>query len=132
MLKFSWIFLRNPSNLLLILLFYPGSFPGILTETHGKFPFFHGLKYNRKFKIKKKYNHEIPCDISWKFHGKNNELQKIKKKISTKFLVELQGIFMEFFWTRNYVNYKSGLFARKRTCLKNFVNFLGWRSRFSF
>ena len=27
------------------------------------------------------------------------------KKFSTKFLVELQGIFMEFFWTQKYVNY---------------------------
>ena len=45
-------------------------------ETHGKYLFFHGLKYNRKFKIQKIYNHEIPCEISWKFHGKNNELQK--------------------------------------------------------
>ena len=76
MLKFSWTFLRNPSYLLLILLFYPGSFPGIFTETQGKFLFFHGLKCNRKFKILKIYNHEI----SWKFDGKNNELQINLKK----------------------------------------------------
>ena len=37
-------FLRNPANLLLILLFYPG----IFMETHEKYLFFHVLKYNRK------------------------------------------------------------------------------------
>ena len=47
-----------------------------------------------------------------KFHRKNNELKKSQKKFSTKFLVELQGAFMEFFWTRNYVNYQSELFTR--------------------
>ena len=27
-----------------------------------------------------KYNDEIPCEISWKFHGENNELKKILRK----------------------------------------------------
>ena len=40
-------FLRNPSKLLLILLFYP-DFPIIFTATHGKYLFFYELKYNRK------------------------------------------------------------------------------------
>ena len=39
----------------------------------------------------------------------NKHFQKI---FSTKFLVELQGIFNEFFRTWNYLNYLSELLAR--------------------
>ena len=52
-----------------------------------------------------------------KFHGsfmeKITNKKNSQKKISMKFLVELKGTFMEFFWIRNYVNYQSELFARE-------------------
>ena len=38
-----------------------------------------------------------------------------QKKISTKFLVELPGTFIEYFWTWNFVNLLSKLFARENT-----------------
>ena len=51
-----------------------------------------------------------------KFHGsfmeKITNKKNSQKKISMKFLVELKGTFMEFFWIRNYVNYQSELFTR--------------------
>ena len=56
-----------------------------------------------------------------KFHGsfmeKITNKKNSQKKISMKFLVELKGTFMEFFWIRNYVNYQSELFTRVKFCL---------------
>ena len=40
---------------------------------------------------------------------KNKELKNIfQKKISTKFLVKLQGTLMEYFWTCSYVKFLLG------------------------
>ena len=91
-------FLRKPAKYITVFIvslrFF---FPGIFLETHGKYLFFSWTKI---------WNyHEISCEITRKFHGKITNYKKIKEKFSAKLLMELQGIFMEFFWTLNYVNY---------------------------
>ena len=56
-----------------------------------------------------------------KFHGKLMNKKKFQKNFSTKFLVELQGTFMEYFYTWNYVNYQSELFTRDEKILKKSI-----------
>ena len=70
-----------------------------IQEISCKKSFFNLIKFN----LFKKSHVKIVvfAKILLKFHGKNNELIKFQKKISTKFLMDLQGIF----WTWNYVNY---------------------------
>ena len=56
----------------------------------------------------KKYNEEILCEISCKFHGKNNEPKNKFHKIPGGTSRYIHGIF----WNPNYVNYQRELFTR--------------------